>query len=366
VNRFLCLTFDYEVFLGRNLAGYDDVLFEPTRQLLMSLGRRQAKATFFADVCSVWAHQRINQADYPDKFGRQLRDAIHAGHDVQLHVHPHWEYATFHDGMWTPNPQKMILNQFIEDGTRPLGAILADGIHYLNHLLQPIRENYQCNCFRAPGLALQPRESEILASLLEAGIRLDSSIAKGYHLKTDYMRLNYDNCPTVANWRVNPDTGIRKEARAGIWEVPIVTFSPGVADRLYFLFRRVRHSTQTRGFSISASGSSGRVVSVARLVTTNLRYFSPRTRFLLSTDTKGFSLSLLMDGLRQYFASCAGSDVVCAAVIGHPKLLFAQQLCLLEDFIERSRDELGVTYITLSDALRVLDSVGAMADGPRW
>jgi hypothetical protein len=358
MKAYLCLTFDYEVFLGRNSGGYDDVLFTPTDRLLEALDRLDVPSTFFADVCSVWAHERVGLSEYPRRFGAQLRDAVGAGHDAQLHVHPHWEYATLHDGVWSPTPGKMTLTDFIEDGERPLDDILRDGVDYLLGLVRPSVPLYRCIAFRGPGLALQPREEEILASLMSAGITLDSTVAKGYQLKTDYLKIDYRDCPAAPNWKMSPKGGIRRDAPEGIWQVPIVTFSPGPVDRALFPIRRLRRASQIRGVGLSTKGSTNRALNIARLIVANMRYLSPRTRFLLSPDTKGLTASMLLGGLRNYLSQHSRHAVVCAAVIGHPKLLFAEQLGMLEEFVRRSRDELGVQYVTLTEASNVLNHGG--------
>ena len=52
----ICLSFDYELFLGENDASYEDILFSPTRDLQYMLNEEGVYGTFFADVCSAIVH----------------------------------------------------------------------------------------------------------------------------------------------------------------------------------------------------------------------------------------------------------------------------------------------------------------------
>ena len=49
----ICITFDYELFLGKNNAPYKEILFTPTDNLIRTLSEKGVSGTFFADVCSV-------------------------------------------------------------------------------------------------------------------------------------------------------------------------------------------------------------------------------------------------------------------------------------------------------------------------
>ena len=64
----VCITFDYELFLGKNNAPYKEILFAPTDNLIRTLSEKGVSGTFFADVCSVDAHHRLGNEKYCEDF----------------------------------------------------------------------------------------------------------------------------------------------------------------------------------------------------------------------------------------------------------------------------------------------------------
>ena len=94
----ICITFDYELFLGKNNAPYKEILFAPTDNLIRTLSEKGVSGTFFADVCSVDAHHRLGNEKYCEDFTLQLQRMVLNNQDVQLHLHPSWLYAEKKDG----------------------------------------------------------------------------------------------------------------------------------------------------------------------------------------------------------------------------------------------------------------------------
>ena len=70
---YLSITFDYELFFGNNIGSYDDVLFEPTYNLIDALEKKGVSATFFADVCSVPMSKKYGQTGYVEGFTKQIQ-----------------------------------------------------------------------------------------------------------------------------------------------------------------------------------------------------------------------------------------------------------------------------------------------------
>ena len=88
------LTFDYELFFGKDSGSLDNSLLKPTDLLLDSLKENQALATFYVDTMYI---ERLNSLgklkdDYK-KVKRQIQRMLRDGHRVELHLHPHWNDA---------------------------------------------------------------------------------------------------------------------------------------------------------------------------------------------------------------------------------------------------------------------------------
>ncbi len=349
------ITADYEVFLGRNFLPYEDVLFEPSRQMMNVCQTRGVPITFFADVCSVWAHRAYEAfEDYVDSFESQLTSAVQNGHDVQLHLHPHWLKSTYTNEAWRISTDQMYLHELgYHEGANSAGAVIEAGVRYLNGLLQPVKPDYRCLAFRAAGLALQPDEHKLIAALLEHGITVDSSVARNVQLKMDTIEIDYSDMPGVANWYMSPSGGIRTLADDGLLEVPIATFQSGLATRIGFLVRRALSVSMRRGSSISRAEKQTRLANLVSLVRYNWRFIATNPWFLFSCDTKGLTLPMLLKGVDDYVARHRDSETVCFSMINHPKMMFRQQFNLLGEVIDnmRRRYQDRIKFVTFDETL---------------
>lgn len=350
----LLLTFDYEIFLGTNLLPPDKTLFEPTERILEICDKHSVKATFFPDVCSVWAHRAAGLNEFADKFEKQIKAALGAGHDVQLHLHPHWLDSAYKDGKWEISTDRMYLHELgFGNDDRSAGALIGRGISYLNELLQPISPNYRCLAFRAAGLALQPSEKEIIGALYENGISVDTSIAKGLKVNVDTIWIDYSHMPELSNWYINSESGLDKAATSGILEIPIATFKSNIAAQLGFVIRRAKSVKQVRGMTISRVKHQSRLANLRTMLMYNLKYVTGRPWYLLSFDTKGFNTRMLLDGLEYHVRQHKNDEIIMACVISHPKLMFDNQLCWMAEFIEETRKRYDITYATSTEAYKI-------------
>lgn len=206
------LTFDYEIFFGRNNASEKEILFDPTYRIIEALDKYGVKGCFFADVCSIEAYKREHPAnDYPERFHDQIVEVMQRGHDVQLHIHPHWITARY-DGQWVIDPKTYRLHGFIENRAYGIDAeeIIDGGIRFLNDSLKPVNPNYLCYGFRAGGYCLEPK-AELLKLLSKRGIMIDSSVAIGKKLITEAHFFDYKKEYRKLNWDIG----------SGIMEIPI-------------------------------------------------------------------------------------------------------------------------------------------------
>lgn len=350
---------DYELFLGRNFVSNAEVLFDPTEHMIAICDDLDVPITFFADVCSVWAHQKYGQNDYVDNFESQLTEAAKTGHDVQLHIHPHWLFSEFLDGQWNINTDRMYMAELGYDGSADSATdVIRRGVDYLNNLFGKDSSGYQCLAFRAAGLALQPMERLLIGALLEHGIVIDSSIAKGLKFSSDTVTVDYTNMPAAANWYMSAESGLEKPTDNGLFEIPIATFQAGSISRIGFLWRRLAAARMRRGAGISRSARQTRWTNLKTMMAYNLRYLGGNPWFSLSCDTKGHNLEMLLDGLNKYLKLHKTDRPIFLSMINHPKLMFDQQFELLGRFIERTRKIYGseIRYITFRQAYELIES----------
>ena len=345
------MTFDYELWLGRNFLPADKVLFEPTARILELCNEIELPVTFFPDVCSVWAHRKYELHEYADKFEAQLIEAFRGGHDVQLHLHPHWLNSTFKNGEWFISTEKMYLHELgYGDGPDSAGALISKGISYLNDLIRPLDDGYECRVFRAAGAALQPDERKLIKILLDCGIKMDVSVSKYLTLKLDTLTIDYTAVPAKSIWYMSPGGGIEQEAESGLLEVPIATFNYGMGQRVGFLLRRLRSLKERRGTTISRAPRQSRLANARTMFLQNIRYVVGNPAYLFSCDTKGFNLEMLLGGFKNYLMKHAQEDTVYVTMINHPKLMFGHQIEMLRQFVNRTRQEYDIHFTTCTQA----------------
>jgi hypothetical protein len=352
--KIVCLiTFDYELSLGRNFFPPEKVLFEPTGKVLELCAKLSCPTTFFPDVCSAWAHRKFGLDEYANSFESQMKETLGAGHDVQLHLHPHWLGSSYKNGQWLISTDKMYLHELkFGNGPESAAALVAHGVKYLNDLLRPIKSDYDCFAFRAAGSALQPHEREIISTLLNNGIKMDVSVTKFLTLNLDTVKIDYTKVPSSSIWRMSPESGIDIEASNGLLEVPIATFRSSTTARLGFLWRRARSIKQMRGTTISRAKHQSRLANIRTLLLQNMRYVVGNPWYILSCDTKGFNTKMLIDGFRQYVARHGQEKTVYVTMMNHPKLMFDPQMRMFGDFIKQTRAEYDITFATCTDVFR--------------
>lgn len=331
---------DYEVFHGRNYLDDEATLFAPTRRLLDRASTLGIPLTLFADVLSVTAHRRAGLGAFVARFERQLVDAVSEGHDVQLHIHAHWEMAERDGDEWRLVEPRITLADYDAAHARD---IIADAASYLRMLLRKADTSYRCVAFRAGGLALQPGERALIGMLHDEGISIDSSIAPGLSMSLDTLSIDYTRLPEAANWLISAENGLDGGGDRSLLEIPIATFSLSPLERLGFVLRRLRAFRERRGAGISRAEQQTRWKNLLTLARENLRYLGAKPVFLFSADTKGFTRAMLVNGFRRFvrIQQERGESTLFVSMINHPKLMFPAQENLFFDTLAELRQVFG-------------------------
>jgi hypothetical protein len=181
------------------------------------------------------------KSDYALLFEDQLQRAIHQGHDVQLHLHPHWMTSTFDRKKWEMDESKFKLSDMGYRGRKiqsleSAEELIIRGKKYLEGLLRPIDPSYQCVAFRAGGYAIQPNEKELISALLSAGFKIDSSIVPGMFFKSNVNQIDFRRVPSKFPYRMGTRYGIDQEDSRGILEIPIAAYSESFCETLFHHF----------------------------------------------------------------------------------------------------------------------------------
>lgn len=228
------LTFDYEIYFGRDHGTAQKNLIEPTRNLMEVAEKTGARFTFFID-CGYLLKLKEYTQKFPDlereylTVSDQIRKLVSQGHACELHIHPHWEKTTFDGKCWNFDYQFYKLSDFPQDQA-------AEIINkYIDELESITRK--KATVFRAGGWCAQPF-SMFRDSFLNRGINIDSSVFKGGKNVEGYYYYDYTTAPEKDSWRFEEKV-CEEVAGGNFTELPISSYhySPLFFWKLFILGR---------------------------------------------------------------------------------------------------------------------------------
>lgn len=218
------LSYDYELFFGNRSGTVLKSLIEPTNAIMDAMERVGFRGNFFIDVLMIkFLGQNSDKRSKNDlkMIEDQLRDMLKRGHRIELHLHPHWVDAIYNgDGTWNfDNFRHYSLSTFSEEC---IISMFIEGVDYLNRIGSEIVPHYKVCAFRAGGWAIQPFKN-IKRAFTLAGIRIDSSSAKGIYVQNDDSYYDFRLLPDKETFRFEDDVCIETPS-GSFTEVPISTY----------------------------------------------------------------------------------------------------------------------------------------------
>ena len=113
----LILSLDYELFFGARHGSPRSCLTEPCDALLKITKRLGGKPAFFVDagyLCKLEEYRRGDAAvrHEADQVFSHLASLSRDGHELQLHIHPHWEDTRRGADGWEFNLERYALHRF--------------------------------------------------------------------------------------------------------------------------------------------------------------------------------------------------------------------------------------------------------------
>lgn len=309
------ITLDYEVFFGPAAGSARRCVLEPTEALRTVARRHGARLVFFVDagfLLRLACEQRRSAELARDHAAirKQLASLAAEGHEIQLHIHPHWERSRWTRRGWELDLAHFTLQSFpqpdVHDIVRRYAAVLRD-----------IAGADAAFAYRAGGWVIQPF-TPLREALLANGVAIDSSVFRGGHRGGHVQPFDFRKAPHKSRWRFDTDPLV--EAPGGPFlEVPIASrrLRPDFFWRLA-LARKAggeRHRAFGDGRAVAMEGGD----LMAKLLW-------PSTS-VVSLD--GYKASFLAQAAREYRAR-GFEDFV---VIGHPKALTRYGLERLDAFL---------------------------------
>jgi hypothetical protein len=339
------LAFDHEVPLGSISTSYKEAIFDPTDNILALAAETGIKINLFTDILCNNFFKKHGEFDFCGLYESQLQKTLRYGHDVQLHIHPHWINSGFQNKIFEPSSSYKLSD--FKDGAYPdnIYGIIEQGILNIDKICRPVKNDYQCIAYRAGGYNLEPETELILSALFQLGIRIDSSIAKGLYFKTDYSHVDYKKMPEDCNWYISPKGNIRHAGKDGIFEIPIATIKAGLRTNLLHTLRKAKY--KKRAFYSGKTIYAGKMKLIDKL------------RFVFSVRMLGFDLHTLSSGdlmkilehnVRRY---SSGKEIILSTV-SHPKNMGPYSLKLMKEFVDKTREKYkdAVEFTTFTDIYR--------------
>lgn len=327
----ILLTLDYELFLGSKTGSVQACLINPMNQIIHQC-KTEVKLTLFVDASYLY---RLNQykgifpqleSEY-ETIKKHLKELSAEGHDIQLHIHPHWATSTFDGTEWHLDYERYKLCDLNKNAATQL---FIDSKHLLDEII-----GKETKIFRAGGFSAQP--TSLLTSLFEkTDITADCSVCPGMTYDSLYQKYNYKLVSGIKSiYRFKED--ICKEDYSGRFrEIPITTAKVSPLFNWKYAISRIlkspKHHLIGDGQGIKATHES---------IFDRLFH---KTTCILTID--GIKISLLP---KQYTAlKKSGLDNMC--VIGHPKLATPYSIDKLGKFIQKVHEN-GDRFITISQLL---------------
>ena len=316
----ICISFDYELFFGKNYYNEEITLFQPTDRILELLDKEQVKGTFFADVCSVTQNKKYEKYEYVSCFEQQVKKAKQNGNDIQLHIHPNWLNTSLNGAQWDFDIDSYRIHTFgFDDGENSAKTIIKNGKTYLEGLLREVDSNYKCIAYRAGGYSIQPHD-ELFAALRENGILIDSSVCRHVKATTEANWYNFRRLPNNINWWIVPNMDFCYMGRAdqgGLYEVPLCSKKNNILEKLIMpADKLVLKNAEPKGTFIPLYKNATPLKKVT-LIKKIIDYQSSYA--LVSFDSMPWQRMVKkLDGLRKKY-NTDNKDIF-ISIICHPKL----------------------------------------------
>lgn len=329
--RNVSLTFDYELYF-RESGTIERCMLEPTEAINALMIKWKMRGTFFIDTLCLEQFER--HACWREKTHRvkaQLETLVRAGHELGLHLHPHWIDAVPEGDRWVfPTYRHYRLQSLPEP---EVTEMFRRGVELLNEIYESAGDTRKVVSFRAGGLCISPFQ-KLREGFRSGGIRIDSSVAPGIFNSSETHSADFRFAPTGCLYRFSDDP-LHSIENGEFLEAPITTFVKPFYSRLFNQAAVRLQAQRHRRFG----DGTGLVARTERLHRSVVRRLAAEPGFL---SLEGYAPRVLKSRL------CRSSRDP-FVVLSHPKAMSRASLDSM-DLIGR---ESGLRFVTLREAAGV-------------
>ncbi len=312
------VTLDYELFFGSNTGTVEKSIIYPTDELIKISKQYDIRMIFFVDAGYI---NKLNEfrkkyanlnSDY-NQLVAQIETLHNLGHDIQLHIHPHWEDCYFDGNKWCIDSSRFRLHEFNND---EINQIVTE---YKNTLINIVGD--KIFAFRAGGWCIQPFD-KLKRALKSNNIWLDSTVFNGGENASKTHYYNFKNTPKEAFWKFEDDP-LKKSPTGYFTEIPISSckLSPLFFWKMAFLRKVQAKSINWFGDGVPVSPSKSYV----------MKLLTQPSYSVVSID--GYKASFLQKAYNKYNNENTLHNFV---IIGHPKALSRYSLKKLDLFVKEN------------------------------
>jgi len=341
----ILLTLDYEIYFGDITGSVKECMIDPTNRLLKILDMNDSKMTVFWDILHFYKLLEL-QDEFPElkkeriAIQNQIHKIVQKGHDIQLHLHPHWLDAKYIEGKWSFVYDRFKLHTLSKiNDPNDINTIVGCIIIAKNLMEKIVREadkNYNVNSFRAGGYLIEPF-NELKDIFYDNGIFIDSSICPNLKNDSNIYAFNYNKYPKKQHYRFIDNISIIDDEGYFI-EFPITTFKIPFLVRLYFTFlKRYKY----KNFKSGRKGNGSESVNkndIKLLQKMHNYYFDKRYDKLTTDDSFIEKYNYLIKRADNY-----------SNQILHPKMLNEHAFSIFESKTLKDK----IKFISIKDFLKL-------------
>ncbi|MCE9537808.1 MAG: hypothetical protein K8R85_01130 [Bacteroidetes bacterium] len=320
------ITLDYEIYFGENHGTVEKCIIYPTSELIRIAEKHKVRFCFFVDCGFVLKLDEFRKK-YPQlekdykSITEQIKYLSDTGHDIQLHIHPHWEDSYYNGERWIIDVKRYKLVDFNE-------TEIVDIVYRYKKVLTDLTGK-QIFAYRAGGWCLQPF-NKLKDAFKQNNITLDSSVFRNGFYSSENYYYDFLGAPDKDIYRFEEEP--KKENTNGFFtELPIsgIRNSPLFFWKLFLLGRKnpYLHKPLGDGKAMAAPGQRKKMLT---------QY----TDCTVSID--GYNAHLLQKALKQLQKKKFEQMVV----IGHPKALSRYSIHKLEEFVSKNKEKNNFTTFT--------------------
>jgi hypothetical protein len=338
------LTIDYELFFGNVTGTVDKCIVEPTYNLAKILEISDSKMTVFWDILHYYRLTELENIYSDLQKDRKLIDEqilflISKGHDIQLHIHPHWLDAEYSNGEWRFQYNRFKINELSKkDEPNKINTIhgcISLSKQLMENIIRKHYPEYKVTTYRAGGYLVEPF-SNLKKAFENNDIYVDSSVLPGMINENNLNAYDFRNYPNDNIYKFeNSPAQICCEGK--FTEVPVTTVRiPVIWNIIFTIIRLLKYRTLEK--KRLGKGSGDNSFKDEKSIIKRMFSLLTESKLILFTTDGNFR-----ERLNYIFKTVPNNS----NMILHPKLLNEHTLSFLEDKLSEN----DIQFISIKDFL---------------